>query len=96
MNLENLYHEKETVVTAHRGSSGKYPENTILAFNEAIKIGADIIEFDLRGTTDDVPVVIHDTTIDRTSNGNGNIEEFSLAEIKKLNFSHWKDRIIWE
>lgn len=91
MNLENLFKNRiRTVVTAHRGFSGQYPENTILAFQEAIRIGADFVEFDLRGTSDDVPVVIHDQTVDRTSDGNGFINDFSFAEIKNLNFSHWK------
>ena len=78
------------VVTAHRGFSGKYPENTLVAFEEAVKIGADIIEFDVRGSKDDIPVILHDETLDRTTNGFGLPENMNLAELKKLNASFWE------
>ncbi|MBT3272028.1 MAG: hypothetical protein HN368_02650 [Spirochaetales bacterium] len=91
MNIAELYENpSRVVVTAHRGFSGEYPENTLLAFEEAVKAGADLVEFDLRGTKDYVPVVLHDSTVDRTSNGSGVPGDFTLEEIRLLNFSMWK------
>ena len=70
--LQALYADPDKVViTAHRGFSGQYPENTILAFEKALDLGVDLIEFDLYGSKDNVPVVLHDRTLDRTSNGTG-------------------------
>ena len=54
---------------AHRGFSGKYPENTMLAFQKAVEIGADGIELDVQLTKDGEVVIIHDETIDRTTDG---------------------------
>lgn len=56
---------------AHRGYSGKYPENTMLAFRKAVEAGADGIELDVQLTKDGVPVIIHDELVDRTTNGKG-------------------------
>jgi glycerophosphoryl diester phosphodiesterase len=86
--LEDLYRDPErVVVTAHRGFSGRYPENTLLAFARAAELGVDIIEFDLRGTRERVPVVIHDPTVERTSNGEGPVGELTLGALKRLDFS---------
>ncbi len=71
-------------VIAHRGTSGRYPENTIPAFQHAIEIGADWIEFDVMSTSDGVVVVNHDGTVDRCTNGTGKVSEMSLAQIKQL------------
>lgn len=71
-------------IIAHRGYSSKYPENTILAFEQAAKAGADGIEFDIQMTKDGVPVIIHDHTIDRTTNGKGHVKEMTFEEIRKL------------
>ncbi|OGV37544.1 MAG: hypothetical protein A2020_14260 [Lentisphaerae bacterium GWF2_45_14] len=90
LNLGEIYGTHTLVVTAHRGFSGRFPENTLLAFREAVNIGADIIEFDLRGTKDIIPIVIHDPTLDRTSDGEGLVGNYLLSEIKKFNFSFWQ------
>lgn len=88
--LTELYSDRSHfMVTAHRGASFEFPENTALAMRKAVEAGADMIEFDLRGTADGVPVLLHDETIDRTSDGRGMPEEHSLDELKKLNFSFW-------
>lgn len=88
--LTELYNDPEYfMITAHRGASFEFPENTALAMRKAVEAGADMIEFDLRGTSDDIPVLLHDQTIDRTSNGCGMPEDHTLAELKKLNFSYW-------
>src|SRR4029453_4844868 len=59
------------IVVAHRGASSTRPENTIPSFEEAIRLGAGIVEFDVRLSRDGVPVVIHDAAADRTTAGNG-------------------------
>lgn len=70
---------------AHRGAIGQaWPENTLAAFRYAIDNGVDAIELDLRGTRDGEIVVIHDKTVDRTTNGHGAVKDLSLAELAKL------------
>lgn len=70
---------------AHRGGIVPgYPENTIAAFRQAIDHGAEVIEIDLRGTKDGEVVIMHDETLDRTTNGKGKVTDYTLAELKKL------------
>ena len=69
---------------AHRGASGTYPENTLLAFQKALDIGVDEIELDLYMTKDDHLIIMHDSTVDRTTDGTGSISDLTLAEIKAL------------
>ncbi|NLN18800.1 MAG: glycerophosphodiester phosphodiesterase [Firmicutes bacterium] len=76
-------------VVAHRGFSGKYPENTLRAFREALVLDVDTVEFDVRLTKDNELVLIHDPTVDRTTNGQGRVEEMTLAEIKELDAGSW-------
>lgn len=76
-------------IFAHRGSSGTHPENTLPAFAEAVRIGADGIELDIHLTKDEQIVVIHDEEVDRTTDGKGLVREKTLAEIKKLNAGKW-------
>lgn len=78
------------VVTAHRGFSGRYPENTMPAFEAAVALGVDILEFDLRGTRDGVPIVLHDPTLARTANQPGTPGDYDLAEIKTFEASYWE------
>jgi glycerophosphoryl diester phosphodiesterase len=68
----------------HRGLSPGLPENTLAAFRYSLRLGVDVIELDLRGTKDHVPVVMHDATVDRTTNGSGAVETFTLKRLKKL------------
>ena len=72
-------------VYAHRGYSGKYPENTMLAFKEAEKTGCYGIELDVQLTKDGEVVIIHDERVDRTTDGTGWVRDFTLKELKKLN-----------
>ena len=72
---------------AHRGFKGKYPENTMLAFKKAIEAGADGIEFDVHLSKDGEIVIIHDETLERTTDGLGLVGEKTLAKLKKLNAS---------
>ena len=72
-------------VIAHRGASGRYPENTLLAFRKARETGADAIEFDVRTSADGVPVVIHDETVDRTTDGTGPVAALPLSALREFN-----------
>ncbi len=72
---------------AHRGFSGKYPENTMLAFEKAIEAGADGIELDVHFTKDGEVVVIHDERIDRTANGEGFVVDFTYEELSAFDAS---------
>ena len=69
---------------AHRGYSGKFDENTMIAFKKAIEYGADGIETDVQLSKDGVPVIIHDETLDRTTNGHGFVKDFTLKELKEF------------
>ena len=71
-------------VAAHRGWSEKYPENTIESFCAAVELGVDQLEFDVRVTKDNELVVIHDATVDRTTDGTGLVCEKTLQELKAL------------
>jgi len=78
-------------VCAHRGASDTHPENTIAAFREAIRLGAHMIEFDVALTKDGELVLMHDHTIDRTTSGKGRLEDWLLADLKKLDAGSWKN-----
>lgn len=75
---------KNVYVAAHRGWRSKYPENTMEAFQAALDLGVDQIETDVRVTRDGKLVLIHDATVDRTTNGTGNVEDYTLEELQKL------------
>lgn len=70
-----------TLVAAHRGGAGLWPENSLLAFRHALALGVDALEFDLHMTADGEIVVLHDATLDRTSTGRGPVRELRLAEL---------------
>ncbi len=72
------------LIYAHRGLSGRYPENTLLAFRQALAAGVDGIELDIHVTADGVPVVIHDRDVSRTTNGSGLVDEMPLASLQLL------------
>lgn len=74
-------------IFAHRGYSGKYPENTILAFKKALECGVDGIELDVQLTKDGEVVIIHDETLDRTTNRKGNVVDYTYEEISKFDAS---------
>lgn len=71
-------------IFAHRGASGSRPENTMAAFREAAKLPIDGVEFDVHLSSDGVPVVIHDETVDRTTDGSGYVKDLTLNELKRL------------
>ena len=78
-----------TKIFAHRGSKGTHPENTLASFKEAVRVGSDGIELDVHLTKDGQLVVIHDETVDRTTNGTGEIKNLTLAEIKAIDAGSW-------
>ncbi|MBO1198610.1 glycerophosphodiester phosphodiesterase [Staphylococcus simiae] len=79
-------------IFAHRGGMALKPEQTKLAFDNAVKFGVDGFETDVRLTKDQQLIVFHDATVDRTTNGSGKVSEHTLAELKKLDAGyHFKD-----
>jgi glycerophosphoryl diester phosphodiesterase len=77
------------LVIAHRGFSGAAPENTIAAFKKAIDLGVDMIELDIHLSKDGQIVVIHDDTLNRTTNGKGKVTSYTLNELKRLDAGSW-------
>ena len=91
--LSHLLHQDsvETKIFAHRGSKSNRPENTLAAFSEAIKVGSDGIELDVHLTKDNQIVVIHDESIDRTTNGTGLIRDLTFKDIRQYSAGAWFD-----
>lgn len=71
-------------VYAHRGASAEFPENTLSAFRRAVELGVEGMELDVHLSADGVPVVIHDETVDRTTNGSGAVADMTVEELQKL------------
>ncbi len=78
-------------VVCHRGAENLAPENTLSAVNLAFNQGFDIVEVDVQQTKDGVPVIIHDTRVNRTTNGQGKIRNLSYAEVAELDAGSWFD-----
>ena len=72
------------VVIGHRGAAARAPENTLVSFERALADGAEAIEFDVQLSADGVPVVHHDDTVDRTTDGRGAVGALTLAELRRL------------
>lgn len=75
-------------IIGHRGAAGTYPENTMISFIACEKLGADGIELDVQLTKDGEIVVIHDETINRTTNGKGYVKDYTLSELKQFDASY--------
>jgi glycerophosphoryl diester phosphodiesterase len=75
---------RRPLVIAHRGGAALWPENTLYAFTQARDLGVDVLEMDVQITADGVLVVMHDGTLDRTTDGTGAVNRLTLAEVKKL------------
>ena len=83
-----FYKEGDIVlVAAHRGSHSNFPENSINAIKESIRTGIDIIEIDIRQTKDKELVLLHDKSIDRTTNGSGLLTNYSLVDLERFNLT---------
>lgn len=75
-------------IIGHRGARGVAPENTVPAIRHGVEVGAEAIEIDLHGTADGEIVVIHDPTLDRTTDGSGPVERRTLAELREYDAGH--------
>jgi Glycerophosphoryl diester phosphodiesterase len=82
--------KKNLTVIGHRGIATAYPENTLISFEKAIEAGVDAIEFDVHMTMDGELVVTHDATVNRCSNGTGEVSSYTLNRLKALDFGKWK------
>jgi glycerophosphoryl diester phosphodiesterase len=80
----------ERGVCAHRGAMATHPENTLAAFQEAVRLGAHMIEFDINLTKDERIVLMHDPTVDRTTDGSGRVTDLTFEEIRRLDAGAWK------
>ena len=80
------------LIVGHRGSAGHAPENTLLSFRTAIDLGCPVVECDVHLSRDGKIVVIHDKTVDRTTNGSGEVSDMTLEEIKQLRIDCHFDR----
>src|SRR5579864_6976064 len=72
------------LVGGHRGNPAEHPENTLASYRSAVELGVDLIECDVHLTADDQLVVIHDHTLERTTNGVGLVRDKTLAELREL------------
>ena len=79
-------------VLAHRGASGSAPETTLASYRLALRMKVDFLELDVQMTRDGELVAIHDTTVDRTSDGKGAVGQMTLAELRKLDAGSWFNR----
>jgi glycerophosphoryl diester phosphodiesterase len=82
------YNSKIIMIAAHRGAHNDCPENSIPSFKKGIELGIDIIELDIRHTKDDSLVIMHDATVDRTTNGTGKISDLTFEEIRQLRLKY--------
>ena len=80
-----FFKNTEFLNIAHRGGGGIAPENTLWAFSNALRVGADVLELDFHRSKDNVLVVIHDESVDRTTDGSGLVKEMDLRQIRSLN-----------
>lgn len=91
--LDELRTTDKIIVAGHRGYSGRFPENTLLAYREAAEAGCDVIELDVTLSKDEIPVISHDNHLERVSDGKGMIADYSCEELKKLDFGFKKGKM---
>lgn len=89
INQTSLLESEDLLIIAHRGASAYAPEHTLASYKLAKELGADYIEIDLQMTKDGHLVAMHDDTVDRTTNSEGKVSNFTLAELKKLDAGSW-------
>ncbi len=89
MSTNGRFFRDGTMVMAHRGARGLAPENTLAAFRRAIEVGADSIELDVQPCGTGELVIMHDGTLDRTTNGTGAVAETSFAALRALDAGSW-------
>jgi glycerophosphoryl diester phosphodiesterase len=86
---ENPWLERRILNIAHQGGEIEAPTNTLFAFKTALQKGSDVLELDVHATADRQLVVLHDATVDRTTNGMGRVDEKTVAQMKELDAAHW-------
>lgn len=86
---ENPWLDRRVLNIAHQGGEIEAPSNTLFAFKTAREKGADVLELDVHATADRELVVLHDATVDRTTNGSGRVDQMTLAQIKTLDAAPW-------
>ncbi len=91
LNIRKIGHFAPPWIVAHRGYRQKYPENTLAAFQAAVEAGVSMIELDVNFSRDRKVVVIHDATLERTTDGHGAVSDNTMAELKKLDAGSWFD-----
>ena len=79
-----FFESDRPMVIAHQGGEGLRPSNTLIAFENAVDLGVDVLEMDVHSTSDGTLVLIHDDTVDRTTDGSGRVKEITLAELQQL------------
>ncbi|MBU3916982.1 hypothetical protein KKA14_15730 [bacterium] len=87
----NINEINKTILIAHRGYRAKFPENTMASFKGALEIGAEMIELDVALSKDRALVILHDDTLERTTNGKGNVSDYTLKELRNLDAGSWFD-----
>jgi glycerophosphoryl diester phosphodiesterase len=85
----NPWIEKTPLDIAHQGGEDEFPSNTMYAFKRSLQVGADMLELDVGVTRDGQVVVMHDTTVDRTTNGHGTVVSYTLKQLRKLDAAYW-------
>lgn len=88
-NGREFYRWPGVIAVGHRGTVHLAPENTLAAFRKAIELGVDLVEIDVRETRDGHLIIMHDATVDRTTNGKGRVTDLTLEEIKRLDAGSW-------
>jgi len=85
----SFFDAKKLRIIGHRGAAGMAPENTFVSFDKAITDGADFIEMDLRESKDGEILIFHDATLERTTNGQGEVQQLSLKELQNFDAGYW-------
>lgn len=80
--------DDQFIILAHQGGDGEFPSNTLFAFERAVALGVDVLEMDVHSSADGVLVLIHDATVDRTTDSTGRVNEMSLAELQALDAAY--------
>ena len=88
----NPWLAKRVLNIAHQGGEDEFPSNTLYAFKRAVRAGADMLELDIGVTKDDKVIVMHDTSVDRVTNGTGTVASRTLRQIRRLDGAYWFSR----
>lgn len=87
--LDNPWMDRAPLNIAHQGGAKEAPSNTLFAFKEALKTGADVLELDVHAASDGEIVVLHDATLNRTTNGEGRVDAHTVEQIKAFDAAYW-------